>query len=297
MKRYIQYEPFNIYVFTAQEWQHPVHKHSYFEIIFIRSGKGQHFINGNTFCYAAGDVFLLGPEDYHYFQIAEITTFCYLRFTEAFVREPGNPAGSQWARTVQLLLNAPYQSCGSLVSDAQEKAILEHLLPVLLQEYERSTESSYELIMNGLMKAILGILSRNVVQEKGVAAKDFKSAQLIEEILSYISQNIQQPEQLRVEQLVEKFNYSAGYLSIFFKRQTGESLQQYILKYKLKMIQHRVQFSNRSISQITYEFGFTDGSHLNKLFKKYYGVTPGEYRSKLLEKIKNDTGSYNVSAH
>ncbi|QNF34976.1 helix-turn-helix transcriptional regulator [Adhaeribacter swui] len=296
MKRYIQYEPFNIYLFTAETWQHPVHKHSYFEIIFIRSGTGQHFINGNTFDYASGDVFLLGPEDYHYFEIEEKTTFCYLRFTEAFVQDPVSFAGSNWSRPIQLLLNAPYQSCGSLVSDAQEKELLEHLLTVLLQEYERNLDSSYELIMNGLMKAILGILARNVVQEKGIATKDPKSAQLIEEILSYISQNIQQPDLLRVDQLVEKFNYSPAYLSIFFKRQTGESLQQYILKYKLKMIQHRLQFSNRSISQITYEFGFTDGSHLNKLFKKYYGVTPGEFRSKLAEKAKSETPALNSMA-
>ena len=133
------------------------------------------------------------------------------------------------------------------------------------------------------MKAILGILARNMVKQKTLEIKDNKSSQLIEEILSYISQHIYEPENLRIEQLVEKFNYSPGYLSVFFKRQTGESLQQYILKYKLKMIENRLQFSNKSISQITYEFGFTDGSHLNKLFKKYYGLTPGEFRNKNLQ--------------
>ncbi|PSR52815.1 AraC family transcriptional regulator [Adhaeribacter arboris] len=285
MKRYIQYEPFNIYLFSASEWQHPVHKHSYFEVIFIRKGQGKHFINGNTFTYSAGDVFLLGPEDYHYFQIEEKTTFCYLRFTEAFVKDPALSQSPVWLRTIKMLLNSPYQSSGSIVKEAKEKDLLEYLLLVLLHEYEQRTESSYELIMNGIMKAILGILARNVVHEKGIEVKDPKSSLLIEEILSYISQNIQKPDQLRMEQLVEKFHYSPTYLSIFFKRQTGESLQQYILKYKLQMIRNRLQFSDRSIAQITYEYGFTDGSHLNKLFKKYYGLTPGEFRSKFLEKV------------
>jgi AraC-like DNA-binding protein len=83
---------------------------------------------------------------------------------------------------------------------------------------------------------------------------------------------------LRIEHLAEQFHYSPSYLSIYFKKQVGEPLQQYILKYRLKLVADRLQYSNMSISEITYEFGFTDESHLHKLFKKYYGVSPSDYR-------------------
>ncbi|HEV7349821.1 AraC family transcriptional regulator [Telluribacter sp.] len=290
MKRYIQYEPFNIYTFEASEWPHPVHNHSYFEIIFIRSGRGNHCINDNSFHYSAGDVFLLGPEDYHYFEIAELTEFCYIRFTEVFLEDHTQPKSPNWIRTVESLLNSPYQSCGSLVADRQEKTLLEHLLTVLIHEYTHREEGSYDLIMNGIMKAILGILARNGVREDLVKRKDIKSAKLIEDIVLYVRQHIREPEQLRIEHLVGRFNYSASYLSALFKTQTGESLQQYILKYKLKLIENRLLYSSLSVSQITYEFGFTDGSHLNKLFKKYYGMTPNEFRHSLSGKDEKSVG-------
>lgn len=281
MRRYLQYEPFNIYLFEAHEWQHPVHTHSYFEIIFIRSGRGKHSINGNTFAYEAGDVFLLGPEDYHYFEIQEHTAFCYIRFTEVFIKDQGQQKSSGWSRAIEFMLSTPYQAAGSIVTAKEEQAILEHLLMVLLHEYQHREEGSYELVMNGIMKAILGILARNLLRSQTTGLPETKKPQLIQDILLFIRRNILLPDLLRIEQLSAEFNFSPGYLSVYFKKQTGESLQQYILKYKLKLIENRLLFSDLSISQITHEFGFTDASHLNKLFKKYYGVGPQAFRYKV----------------
>jgi len=280
MQRYIQYDPFNIYLFDTSTWQHPVHKHSYFEIILIRSGSGLHVINDTTVRYSAGDVFLLGPEDYHYFDIQEHTTFCYIRFTEVYIKEQATQKAPNWVRTIDFILNSPFQCSGSIVTDADEKEHLDRLLSVLIYEYSNREESAYELIMHSIMKAMLGILARNMVRQKLVERQKTKNSRLIEDIMLYISQHIYNPDALRMERLVEKFNFSHSYLSVFFKKQTGESLQQYMLKYKLKMIESRLQSGEKSISQTAYEFGFTDGSHLNKLFKKYYGVAPGAYKNR-----------------
>ena len=48
MKRYILHTAFNIYHFEALQWEHSVHKHTYFEIIFILQGEGVHNLNGNS---------------------------------------------------------------------------------------------------------------------------------------------------------------------------------------------------------------------------------------------------------
>lgn len=129
---------------------------------------------------------------------------------------------------------------------------------------------------------MLSILARNIslhTFESGNGQQQKPTRpQALEDILVYIRQQIYFPEKLRIEHLCEQFNYSPNYLSIFFKRQTGESLQHYILRYKLKLIETRLLYSDRSISQISFEFGFTDESHLSKLFKKYYQITPGDFR-------------------
>ncbi|WP_315823771.1 helix-turn-helix domain-containing protein [Paraflavitalea speifideaquila] len=61
---------------------------------------------------------------------------------------------------------------------------------------------------------------------------------------------------------------SLHYLGRYFKKQTGETLQQYITHYKLRLIEARLLHSDRRIGEIAAELQFTDESHLNRLFKK-----------------------------
>lgn len=280
MQRYLQYEPFNLYCFDTDLWQHPVHKHSYFEIIFIRNGSGRHCINGNMFTYDSGDVFLLGPEDYHYFEIQQHTFFNYIRFTEAFIKG-ASEKHQEWLKTIETLLKTTYQSSGSVIKNGEDKVLLDHLLTVLIAEYINRQHGFFETVMDGLMKVIVSIVARNLVHEP---AQEIKEAgfSLLEALLVYIRKNICMPENLRIEHLAHSFHYSPSYLSTYFKKQMGESLQQYILKYKLKQVENRLRYSNHSISQIAHEFCFTDESHLNKTFKKYYGMAPRDFRKQLV---------------
>lgn len=62
---------------------------------------------------------------------------------------------------------------------------------------------------------------------------------------------------------------------------TPKSLPQHLRNRHL--IQTRLTVPTVSLSQIVYEFGFTDESHLNKFFKNHIGLTPKVYRNLHLE--------------
>ena len=276
MKRYVLHTPFNIYHFEANTWMHSVHKHTYFEIIFILKGNGIHNINGNSFRYAEGDVFLLGPEDYHDFEIENLTEFCFIRFNESFHKN--QTEDGTWQQVMKTLLYTSSQSRGSIVQDKQEKQKLHHLLTVLEEEYENEQSQYFDIIRDSLMRSMMVILARNLFGQTP-ASPVLKDS--VEAILMYIKQHIYKPTDLSIEHLADVFNYAPDYISIFFKKHTGESLKQYITKHKIKLIEARLLYSQLTITEIADEFGYTDESHFCKQFKKFTGSTPTAFRKKV----------------
>lgn len=278
MKRYILHAPFSIYHFEAQTWVHSVHKHTYFEIIFILKGNGIHRINGNAFDYFEGDVFLLGPEDYHHFEIGDVTEFSFVRFNESIHKELPGDKDHPWQPIIRTLLNTSSQSRGTIVTDKQEKRKLHHLLTVLEAESANDQSQYFEVIRDSVMRSMLIILARNLfsqIQSRPVLNDS------IEAILMYIRQHIYRPEDVTIEHLAETFHYAPAYISIFFKKHTGESIKQYIIKHKIKLIEARLLYSQLTLSEIADEFGYTDESHLCKQFRKYTGTTPMSFRMRI----------------
>ncbi|MEZ0484430.1 AraC family transcriptional regulator [Fibrella aquatica] len=275
MKRYTLHTPFNIYHFEATTWMHAVHKHTYFEIIFILRGNGLHHINGNTFDYSQGDVFLLGPEDYHNFTIQEVTEFCFIRFNESVHKQPERDSPSPWEPIIKTLLTTSSQSRGTIVADQQEKQKLHYLLKVLEEEYEREQSPYFVIIRDSLLRSMLMILARNLF---GQTPAHMLTTDSVEGILLYVRRHIYEPDKLGIDHLANVFHYAPAYISLFFKKQTGESLKQYIIKHKIKLIEARLLYSSMTLAQIADEFGYTDESHLCKQFRKYTGCTPGAFR-------------------
>ena len=279
MKRYVYNTPYNIYHFTTNKWSHPIHNHTYFEIIFILRGAGIHNINGNKIQYEGGDTFLLGPEDFHTFDINEETEFCFIRFNESFTRTLVVGDNNGLGFVLDTLLRTSSQSRGSIVRNPQDKTKLKTLLSILEEEYLNHRLPYYEMVRNNLMRSIMLILARNLrVSDEFVNSSNYDGS--VEAMLTYIKKNIYTPSKLTITHLADQFNYAPNYVSGFFKKHIGESIKQYIIKYKMQLIEARLIYSQMNLSEIAYEFGFTDESHFCKQFRKYYGTTPTKFRKR-----------------
>lgn len=69
-----------------------------------------------------------------------------------------------------------------------------------------------------------------------------------------------------------------------FKKIFGYTFSQYSLNYRVKSSANELVKTNLPIKELVYKWGFTDESHYNKLFQKYYNCSPGEYRNSHINK-------------
>lgn len=76
------------------------------------------------------------------------------------------------------------------------------------------------------------------------------------------------------------FNYSERQLQRIIKSSTGMSFSENVQRLKLRQATRLMQNSNLSIAAIAEESGYSDLGNFRHVFKKYYGMTPAEYRTK-----------------
>ena len=76
------------------------------------------------------------------------------------------------------------------------------------------------------------------------------------------------------------FGVSVNFISKKFKDETGENLIDFILKEKTEEAKRLLRYTDKSLNAISNYLGFSSQSHFTRVFKKYSGNTPNEYRQR-----------------
>lgn len=262
-------QPFFITKETLQEWTRRPHQHNFFELVYIEGGSGEQCINHTVIPYQQDNIFLLPPYDCHSFKITEPTTFVFIRFNALFFRKDSMQMMdyTEWFQHLHYILSSYNRQPGDVIHNASDKNMLVTLIKGIYDEYTDKREQS-DSIIRAHMFALLNILRRNFEQTFRSEHQSGGDKQ-VADMLQYIQFNLFDNEKLRVESLASQFNLSATYVSEYFRKKTGESLKEYILKARVNVAQSRLLNSDQRAKEIAYELGFTDASHMAKVIRKY----------------------------
>lgn len=105
-----------------------------------------------------------------------------------------------------------------------------------------------------------------------------RSTKLTADVANYVVHHISEP--VTAEKIAEALFISRPYLSKKFKEESGVTLTDFILKEKTEEAKRLLRYTDKPLSLISVYLGFSSQSHFTRVFRKYAGSNPGEYREK-----------------
>ena len=84
----------------------------------------------------------------------------------------------------------------------------------------------------------------------------------------------------------KELGMSQGALTQILKRQTGKNYSELLLEQRMKRAKELLVYTNKTITEIAEETGYTDLFYFSKTFKKNNGISPNEYRKE--KRIENE---------
>ena len=94
--------------------------------------------------------------------------------------------------------------------------------------------------------------------------------------MQYINEHL--TEDISTADVAKHINYSESYFGYAFKKKYGVSIGQYVVELRLAKSKSLLKNTSFSITGVASSLGFDDPNYFSSLFKKYFGVSPKEYR-------------------
>jgi AraC-like DNA-binding protein len=285
-----RFYPFEIYTEELTSWGLSAKVFNFFEIVQILEGKGERYFNHIKLPYRPGQSFIYTPQDCRSFIIEEPTRFLFIRFSDVLFAncetEDQRQRLSEWMKNLEYLFLNHNKAVNELVKTSADCDLVKGVMTTIASEALNPQLHSRNNIQH-LLQVLLNIFARNVLPDSNPLQLKLQDEPLINRLTGYVRKHIYDADKLRLENLAALAGFSKNYVGEYFKQQTGSSIRQYIVGYRLDLVKIRLQHSDLTISEIAHELDFTDESHLSNLFKKYFSVSPTLFRKNLRERMES----------
>jgi AraC-like DNA-binding protein len=258
-------------------FQSPFHSHPELELVYVKESFGKRIIGNSVMPFEPGDMVFLGSDlphiwlnDEMYYQ--GISTLKANAIVVYFSKDIFGPAFYELKETQKI--NELFFQAGKGISiiGKTNKQIAKKLEKLILKK-------DFEVII-GLFE-ILSLLSES--QDRvyinneaySTAHKDSKKDRL-SEVFQYVNENYK--KDIVLIEIAEIANMTPTSFCRMFKLKTKKSFVEYLNEIRVSKACKFLLETDLSMSEIAYECGYKTASNFNKLFKKFMGMTPSEFK-------------------
>ncbi len=235
-----------------------LHRHEFFEIDIVISGKAQTNINGKNYNIEKGSILFFTPADFH--DIIPIGTQPLETYNIAF------PTHMIYK---QIWTYVPMRCRFATLSPSNFQSAV--LVCERLQEAYQNPAPATELLMKTGIEWCLFLLS----DAADALSDNVQFPQDISAVLAYIYDNF--TGQVSRDEAAAIMHVSPVYFSNLFHKHMGISFQEYLLNLRLDFAQRLLSSGGIPVSDAAYASGFNSVTYFSRVFTRHFGVPPGKF--------------------
>ncbi len=255
-----------------------MHTHDCLELSIVVNGSGTHIAETEEYGIEAGDIFVIHKGQAHGFKDmknAEIVNLMYvpsdcLFDNEELQRMPGYKA--------LFALEPIYRKSHAFKSRLRLLPPQLRDVSVFLEKIEkeqREKKAGHKAAISGIFLELIVCLSRRYSEEPRTDSQ----ASLLEiaSVINHMEEHF--AENLPLILLAEKANMSVNNFLRVFKKATGFSPVEYVIRLRINHACKLLISSACPISSAAFESGFEDSNYFSRQFRKITGLSAREFRS------------------
>lgn len=253
-----------------------IHEHEFYEIFYVYSGSCSNTIQGVERTCQKGDICILPPKTKHSIGVFDDsiiinfmlkTSVFHATFFEIF---PGqNTLSTFFSHILYDKTENNY-----LLFHTGNDPVIRSLAEDLFIEYMGHEKYFVPLLSSYLMTFWSLLLRRHEEHMECFMTTTNKTLSTLD-VLNYFQKNYYD---ITLESAAKHFGFSVPHFSKLIKDNTGQNFVQLIRNIKLDKACHALQTTDLSIANICEIIGYANPEHFTRVFKKEFGMTPGEYR-------------------
>lgn len=250
------------------------HKHNFYSIMWITKGRSKQNIDYGNYTIAENTLFFISPGQLHLLEEWQDIEGFVVLFTEQFFLQIFQNKNILFELSyLDNLYENPF-----LQLTKEDKIIIQPVVDLLYQECY-NVEQSLEII-----QALLLVLLRRI--QKLFSAKNYQDnnkQQIV--VFKQFKKMVELDfaKNISVSDYASQLNISTHQLNTFVKAISGKTTSQIIRERTILEAQQLLNFSELTVSQIADKLGFEDSSYFARFFKKQVGLSPQDFRKKILK--------------
>lgn len=154
--------------------------------------------------------------------------------------------------------------------------VIRHTLIPMFDDLRKQPEG-YALITLGCLFQFVGAVYKYAAyrQQSVPYGRDAKKTLKLKKIFELIDNEYAQP--LTLTRLSSATGMTPKYFCRFFKQATHRSPMDYVSYYRIEMACYKMAATEKNVTEIAMDVGFSDVNYFIRTFRKHKGITPGQY--------------------